>query len=302
MQAADQNPADQNAGREVGVCSTSATLRRVAMRRPGAILEADHERWHYAKPIDAAALSVQYDRFVELVESSGATILWLPEADDDLADSVFTYDPSFVVPGGAVVLRPGKPLRAGEADLHADFYAAAGIPVLGRIEAPGTFEGGDSFWLDDTTLAVGRGFRTNQSGIEQMAAIVEPLGVTVEAYDLPYHLGPDACLHLMSVVSALDADLALVHPPLMPTALYQRMIEMGYTLLEAPADEFDASLGLNLNVLATGPREVIAVEGFPGTLELMRSAGCTVSTFLGDELCIPCEGGPTCLTRPILRH
>ncbi len=287
---------------QFGVSSSSEALRRVAMRRPGAILSADPERWHYAKPIDAEALQRQYARFVDLVEASGAEIAWIPEADDDLADSVFAYDPSFVVPGGAVILRPGKPLRAGEADLHAAFYEAEGIPILGRIEAPGVFEGGDSFWLDDTTLAVGRGFRTNQSGIDQMAAIVEPLGVPLDVYALPYHLGPDACLHLMSVVSALDADLALVHPPLMPTALYQRMIEMGYTLLEAPAAEFDASLGLNLNVLATAPRQVIAVDGFPGTLQLMRDADCEVSTFLADELCIPCEGGPTCLTRPLLRR
>jgi N-dimethylarginine dimethylaminohydrolase len=284
-----------------GVSSTSNRLRRVAMRRPGAILSADHERWHYAQPIDAVALTEQYDTFTALVAASGAEIVWIPEASDDLADSVFTYDPSFVVPGGAVVLRPGKDLRAGEADLHAAFYAAQGIPVLGRIEAPGVFEGGDSFWLDETTLAVGRGFRTNQAGIEQMAAIVAPLGISLDVYDLPFHLGPEACLHLMSVVSALDADLALVHPPLMPTALYQRMIEMGYTLLEAPAEEFDASLGLNLNVLATAPRQVIAVDGFPGTLQLMRDAGCEVATFVADRLCIPCEGGPTCLTRPLLR-
>lgn len=291
----------QDNGR-VGVSSTSANLQRVAMRRPGAMLTADHERWHYTKPIDAGALVAQYDRFVALVEASGAEIVWLAERDDDdLADSVFTYDPSFVVPGGAVVLRAGKPLRTGEADLHAAFYEAEGVQIFGRIEAPGTFEGGDSFWLDDTTLAVGRGFRTNQSGIDQMAAILAPLGIELDVYDLPYHLGPDACLHLMSVVSALDVDLALVHPPLMPTALYQRMIDMGYTLLVAPAEEFDASLGLNLNVLATAPRQVIAVDGFPGTLQLMRDAGCEVSTFVADELCIPCEGGPTCLTRPLLR-
>lgn len=289
-----------------GVASTSARLRRVAMRRPGAILTADPARWHYAHPIDADALTRQYDAFASLVEASGAEIVWLPtEGDDggsdDLADSVFTYDPSFVVPGGAVVLRPGKDLRAGEADLHARFYADHDIPVLGRIEAPGTVEGGDCFWLDATTLAVGRGFRTNQAGIEQLADIVRPVGVTLRVYDLPYHLGPEACLHLMSVVSVLDDDLALVHPPLLPTALFQDMVDLGYELVVAPPDEFDASLGLNLNVLATGPREVIAVDGFPGTVQRMRDAGCTVATFAGDQLCIPCEGGPTCLTRPLLR-
>ena len=293
-------------GDDFGVSSSVATLRKVAMRRPGAMLTADHKRWHYAKPLDPSALTQQYEAFAELVAASGAEIVWMPDVDpdgavDDLADSVFTYDPSFAVPGGAVVLRPGKALREGEADLHAAFFEDVGVPVLGRIEAPGVFEGGDCFWLDATTLAVGRGFRTNQAGIEQMEAILAPLGVALECYDLPYHLGPEACLHLMSVVSVLDDDLALVHPPLMPTALYQRMQEMGYTLLEAPPEEFEASLGLNLNVLATAPRQVIAIDGFAGTLALMRDAGCDVTTFSGDELCVPCEGGPTCLTRPLLR-
>jgi len=291
-----------NSHLKYGVDSTAGQLRRVVMRRPGALLRADHERWHYTKAIDPVHLVEQYDTFAALVAASGAEIVWLPENDgDDLADSVFTYDPSFMVPSGAVILRPGKALRAGEADLHQAFYEAHGIPVVGRIEAPGTFEGGDSFWLDATTLAVGRGFRTNHAGIDQMAALLEPAGITLEMYDLPYHLGPEACLHLMSMVSALDTDLALVHTPLMPTALYQRMVDMGYTLLVAPPDEFDASLGLNLNVLATAPREVIAVDGFPGTVALMRDAGCAVTVFAGDELCIPCEGGPTCLTRPLLR-
>ncbi len=285
-----------------GVASSVGQLARVALRRPGAILAADPQRWHYTKAIDADALRRQYETFVGHVEASGAEILWFDDTADDLADSVFVYDPSITVPGGAIVVRPGKALRMGEVALHRRFYEANNIPVLGEVEAPGLFEGGDSFWLDPSTLAVGRGFRTNQAGIDQVAAILEPLGVAVEVFDLPYHLGPETCLHLMSVVSPLDHNLALVHPPLMPTALYQRMIDMGYKLLEAPAAEFEASLGLNLNVLATSPRSVIAVDGFPGTIELMANAGCEVTTFAADELCIPCEGGPTCLTRPILRR
>ncbi len=284
-----------------GVDSMAGTLRRVAMRRPGAILTADHERWHYAGPIDAGALATQYRSFVELVEADGAEVVWLADDADDLADSVFTYDPSFVVPAGAVVLRPGKPLRQGEADLHDRFYAEAGIPVLGRIEAPGVVEGGDCFFLDATTLAVGRGFRTNQAGIDQLAAILEPSGIGVEVFDLPYHHGPEACLHLLSVISPLDHDLALVHAPLLPVALWERLVESGWKLLVAPADEFEASAGLNLNVLATGPRRLIAIEGFPGTQALMVDAGCRVATFAADALCLPCEGGPTCLTRPLLR-
>ncbi|MEM9561543.1 MAG: arginine deiminase family protein [Actinomycetota bacterium] len=285
-----------------GVDSMAGTLRRVAMRRPGAILTADHHRWHYAKPVDATALTAQFQAFVDLVGGDGAEVVWLPhDADDDLADSVFTYDPSFVVPGGAIVMRPGKPLRSGEAALHDAFYAEAGIPVLGRIESPGLIEGGDCFFLDAATIAVGRGFRTNRAGIEQLRAIVEPTGISVEAFDLPYHNGPEACLHLLSVISPLDTDLALVHAPLLPTPLWERLVELGWELLVAPAEEFEASSGLNLNVLATAPRRVIAIDGFPGTRALMVDAGCRVETFDASDLCLPCEGGPTCLTRPLQR-
>lgn len=286
---------------DFGVSSMSGTLRKVGMRRPGALLTADDATWHYTKPINAEALQQQYDRFTELVVASGAEILWLSDDDDDLADSVFTYDASFVVDAGAVVLRPGKDLRQPEAALHASFYESIGLPTLGAIEAPGTIEGGDCFFLDESTIAVGRGVRTNQAGIDQLALILEPYGTAVESYDLPYLNGPAACLHLMSVVSPLDSDLALVHAPLIPYALYERMEELGYTLLHAPEHEFEASLGLNLNVLSVAPRQLIAIEGFPGTVELMRSAGCSVELFTADELCIPCEGGPTCLTRPLLR-
>ena len=284
-----------------GVASMARPLRRVGLRRPGAILHADHELWHYGSPINAKALDAQYDNFVSLVAASGAEISWFDDADDDLADSIFTYDPSFVVPGGAVLLRPGKELRLGEIDVHRAFYEANNIPVLGQIDAPGTIEGGDCLFLDERTLIVGEGFRTNREGIEQLRSILSPLGVTVESFDLPYFKGPEACLHLMSMVSPLDDDLALIHAPLMPTALYQRMLDSGYTLLHGPEDEFAESFGLNLNVLATAPREVIAVEGFPETVALMRSAGCTVQTFDASALCLPCEGGPTCLTRPLSR-
>ena len=204
------------------------------------------------------------------------------------------------LPSGAVVLRPGKDLRLPEADLHRAFYDGW-MPIIGRIEAPGVVEGGDLCWLDPSTLAAGRGFRTNQSGIDQLVSILGPQGITVEVFDLPYHDGPEACLHLLSVVSPLDVDLALVHPPLIPTALYQRMLDLGYELLHGPSDEFEASSGLSLNVLTVAPRRCIAVDGFPATVELMRSAGCHVEVFGADELCIPCEGGPTCLTRPLLR-
>lgn len=284
-----------------GVDSMVGDLTQVAMRRPGAILTASADEWHYAKPINADALRAQYEAFAELLEAAGVQIRWLADdATDSLADSVFTYDPSFVIAAGVIILRPGKPARRAEAELHRAFYEDL-MPILGTIEAPGIIEGGDCCWLNARTLAVGRGFRTNQSGIDQLREIVQPHGISVEAYDLPYGNGPDACLHLLSVVNPLDVDLALVRAPLVPTALYQRMEEMGYRLLHVPDDEFESSAGLNLNVLAIGPRRCLAIGGFPKTVELMTEAGCDVSVFQADELCLPCEGGPTCLTRPLHR-
>ena len=292
---------DQTVLEGFGVDSMVGDLRQVAMRRPGAIVTADANEWHYAKPLNADALIDQYQAFADLVEASGAQIHWLPDDDHDgLADSVFTYDPSFVIPAGAIILRPGKQTRRAEAELHRTFYQGF-MPIVGTIEAPGLIEGGDCCWLDATTLAVGRGFRTNQAGLDQLAAIVEPYGIDVQVFDLPYGKGPDACLHLLSLVNPLDDDLALVHASLLPTALHQLMIEMEYTLIDVPADEYASSAGLSLNVLAVGPRRCIAIDGFPQTVDLMRAAGCEVTVFPADELCLPCEGGPTCLTRPLHR-
>lgn len=283
-----------------GVNSMAGQLTHVAMRKPGAILNADPEEWHYAKVIDADRMAAQYEAFAETLEACGATIHWLPDTEDGLADSIFTYDPSFVIPDGAVILRPGKPQRADEADMHRAFYSGV-VPVVGEIEAPGTIEGGDIFWLDHTTVAAGRGFRTNQQGIDQFSAILGAHGITVEQYDLPYGKGADACLHLLSIVNPLDVDLALVKADLVPAPLFMRMEQMGYQLIDVPQDEFDASAGLNLNVLATAPRQCLAIAGFPKTAALMQSVGCAVTTFDADELCLPCEGGPTCLTRPLSR-
>lgn len=280
----------------------SGKLMRVVMRRPGPSLRnADPSTWHYGPTFDGARAVQQYGHFADLVAASGADILWLEDRGDGLADAMFTYDPSLMTDHGAIILNMGKPLRQREPELHEEIYTRAGIPILGRIEAPGTIEGGDCVWVDRATLAIGRGVRSNQAGIEQMTAMLAPHGITVLGFDLPLWQGEEACLHLMSVISPLANDLALVHAPLLPAAFYFLLKEKGIRLVVAPADEFAASNGLNLNVLPTSPRKVIMVEGFPGTRAAMEAAGCEVQTFAADALCIACEGGPTCLTRPILR-
>ena len=285
-----------------GSQAMSSRLARVLMRRPGkSLLGADAAEWHYGPTFDGEKAVAQYAKFAGLVEKSGAEILWMEDAGDGLADSMFTHDPSLMTDQGAVILRMGKRLRVPEGKLHEDTYKDAGIPILGRIKAPGTVEGGDCVWVDAKTLAIGRGVRSNQAGIEQMREILKPLGVEVLGFDLPLWQGEEACLHLMSVISPLADDLALVHAPLLPAAFYQLLRERGIRLIVAPAEEFADSNGLNLNVLPTSPRHVIMVEGFPLTKAAMEAEGCVVETFEADALCIACEGGPTCLTRPVLR-
>lgn len=289
-------------GRTFGAQTMAAPLKRVLMRSAAsAMRRADARQWHYGPGFEPGRAARQHAAFAALVAASGAKVEWLPEEDDGLSDSVFTHDPSLMTEQGAIILSMGKALRNAEPALHETTYAQLGIPVLGRVEKPGQVEGGDCVWVDDKTLAIGRGVRTNQSGIEQMAGLLAPLGVTVLGYDLPLWMGEEACLHLMSVISPLDDDLSLVHSPLLPAAFYQLLKARGIALVEGDAEEFRQSNGLSLNVLPTGPRDVIMVAGFPKTQAAMEAAGCRVQVFEADALCIACEGGPTCLTRPILR-
>jgi N-dimethylarginine dimethylaminohydrolase len=286
-----------------GSQAMSSRLTKVLMRRPGkSLLAADAREWHYGPTFDAEKAIAQYAYFATLVEKSGAAITWIEDNGDGLADSMFTQDPSFVTDHGAVILRMGKKLRLPEGDLHEAAYRKAGVPILGRLTAPGTVESGDCVWLDKKTLCIGRGVRSNQAGIDQVAEILKPLGVTVLGFDLPLWQGEEACLHLMSVISPLADDLALVHAPLLPASFYLLLRERGIIMIVAPEEEFADSNGLNLNVLPTSPKKVIMVEGFPKTKAAMEAAGCEVETFPADALCIACEGGPTCLTRPIHRE
>ncbi len=290
-------------GKTYGSQSMAGPLKRVLMRSAeSAMRHARAQEWHYGPGFDAQKAAAQHEQLTSMVAASGAEIEWLTDADDGLADSVFTHDPSLMTDHGAIILSMGKALRQPEPGLHEIAYRRMGIPLLGRIDGPGQVEGGDCVWVDADTLAVGRGVRTNQDGIQQLSNLLSPKGISVYGFDLPLWHGEEACLHLMSVISPLADDLALVYAPLLPAAFYQLLRARGIRLVEGDADEFFASNGLSLNVLPTAPRQVIAVAGFPRTAAAMQAAGCTVSTFEADALCIACEGGPTCLTRPVLRQ
>lgn len=277
-------------------------LARVIMRAPGpAMAAADPAQWHYGPGFDPARARAQHAALAGIVADSGAEVVWMESGDDGLSDAVFVQDPSFVTRAGAVILNMGKALRRAEPALHEAAYKRLGVPVIGRLSGDARAEAGDAFWIDPQTLAVGRGARTNQAGITALSDILRPHGIAVSGYDLPWWTGPDACLHLMSLISPIAPKAALIHAPLMPFALWQDLTDAGWTLIHAPEAEFDASQGLSLNVLMLKPFDVVMIDGFARTRAALESAGCRVQVFAGDALCVACEGGPTCLTRPVLR-
>ena len=277
-----------------GVNSMVGRLARVAVRPPSP--RGDYAVAHWAEPLDLDLLARQHAEFVALLESLGCGVEVLP-AQEDMPDAIFTYDPAFVVPSGIIELRGAKEVRKGEPPLLTVQLEDLGIPVAGRLTAPATADGGDMFWLDATTLAVGRTYRTNQAAHDQLRAILEPIGVTVETFDLPHDMGPDYCLHLMSVVSPVRENLAVVYERLAPVALLQALAVHGIETINVPDEDY---VSLGCNILAVAPGVVVIAEGNNATIAKLRDHGVEVHTYAASEI-NKGEGGPTCLTRPLLR-
>ena len=285
-----------------GVCSMTGRLKTVGMLKPmEALRNVDPRKWHYGQSFDPAKIDSNYSSFTQILIDLNVEILWMTPKNNEIADSIFTYDASFMTQNGAILLSPGKPLRKGEEKIHEVFYKNNNISIIGKLSGSAIAEGGDIFWIDSKTLVIGKGFRTNQIGIDQIKRILSPFHVKVFSFDLPFFKGPEACLHMMSLISVVDEKKALVHFSLLPIGLIQLLEEKGYDLIAAPDDEFISSEGLNINVLAIEPGICVMISGFPKTKKALEKSGVRVHIFDGTSLCIGCEGGPTCLTRPILR-
>lgn len=274
-------------------------LRRVLVYPPVAPSpEVSGEAFGYPQPIDHDRAVREHAAFRQLLAESGVDLV-VGEIDNPaLQDAIFPFDPVFMTDAGAVLCRMGKALRTDEVALAEETMRDLGIPIAGRIEAPGTLEGGDCLWLDAQTLAIGRGYRTNAEGIRQMAEIMAPHGVEVITVDLPHWHGPDECLHLLSLISMLDDNLAVVYLPLLSAPFVQLLRQRGIEFVEVPDEEF-ATQGPN--VLVVGPRRCIMLPENQETARRLRAAGCEVTFYEGQEISHNRAGGPTCLTRPLLR-
>ncbi|HEX7185438.1 MAG TPA: arginine deiminase family protein [Thermoanaerobaculia bacterium] len=274
-------------------------LRRVLVKRPDeAFAVDDPARWHYASRPDLEEARREHDALVEILTGAGAEVVDHPEPQPDRADAIFVFDPAIVTDRGAIILRMGKELRRGEEEAMARRLQRIGVPVLARLDGEATAEGGDLLWLDSRTLAVGQGFRTNAEGLRQLREALSGLGVQALPVELPYFTGPEACLHLLSLISLVDRDLAVVYPPLLPVPFWKTLQDRGFRLVEVPEEEFPT---MGPNVLALAPGRCLMLEGNPITRQRLERAGCEVLTYRGREISLKAEGGPTCLTRPIWR-
>src|SRR5205809_1754267 len=281
-----------------------APLRCVIVKRPEEAFrspETIESQWNplgYTRPPDLNRARKEHQQLVLLLKESGANILYLPADDRTGLDSIYAHDPVLITDRGAVIFQTGKVARRGEGPAFADAFPRWDVPILGFIEGVATAEAGDMIWLDQETLLAGRGFRTNAAGIQQLSALLLPLGVQVVPVELPYWRGPQDVLHLMSVISLLDEDLAVVYLRILPVPLFELLTARGVQLIDVPEEEYPT---LGCNVLAISPRNLVMVSGNPITRLRLESAGCKVSEFDGTEICFPGAGGPTCLTRPLLR-
>lgn len=264
-----------------------------------ATIAAQWKRLNFSAMPDFSRALEEYDRFAEIVASAGCQIVYLPADGTGTLDSIYTRDAAVLSAGGVIFCRMGKPSRAAEPAAQEQELRRRGWTIAGSIAEPGRLEGGDLIWLDQKTLAVGIGARTNADGIDQLRSVVDGSVEELIVVPLPDYPGQHDVMHLMSLISPVDRDLAVVYSPLLPTAFRQTLLQKGYRLVEVPDAEYET---MGTNVLALGPGRCVMLNGNPRTRALLEKAGVAVHVYDGEEISLKGGGGPTCLTRPLVRY
>lgn len=263
-----------------------------------ATIESQWKRLNFSAPPEFSRALDEYDRFIDVIATSGCEIVWLEADAHTTLDSIYTRDAAIVSEQGIILCNMGKELRAAEPQAEERQLRAIGWPIAGSIAAPGCLEGGDLVWLDHRTAAVGLGKRTNAAGIDQLRTLLSSSIDELIVVPLPDYAGQHDVMHLMSLISPVDRDLAVVYSRLLPAAFRQTLQQRGYTFVEVPDDEFDT---MGCNVLALGPRDCVMLNGNSKTRAALEKAGARVHVYEGAEISLKGGGGPTCLTRPLAR-
>lgn len=279
-----------------GARSMTAPLRSVLVHRPDAAFGAafDDPAHAFRHPVDLVTAQAEHDAYTELLAGLGVWVHRLVAYTND-PDLIYTFDPALVTDAGAILLRPGKPNRSGEPRIVRRWLSNAGIPIAGRIGPRASIEGGDILWLRPEVVCVGRTLRTNEAGATQLAGLVD---ADVRIFDLPYWQGRAELIHLLSVISPVTDDLAVIYPPLLPVGLWVLLNELSITTIAVPDEEFET---LGCNVLAVRPGVVVMADGNPVTRRALESAGCEVHVYPATEIGLNGSGGPTCMSLPLLR-
>jgi len=287
-----------------GCQSMVKTIESILIKHPkDSFISQEHlgthfEKFNYVGCPDYEKVLEEYESFEKIIKSHVKNVYYLPQNYEAGLDSIYTHDTLKISHKGAIYFPMGKELRKGEPNATRNYLESIGVPTLGCIEGAGKMEGGDVVWIDDRTIAVGRGYRTNDEGIRQLKELTKDLVDEVIVVPMPHADGEDACLHLMSIISMVDDDLAVVYSKYMPVFFREYLINRGITLIEVPDEEYDY---LGSNVLALAPRKCLVFKGSPITKEKLIQAGAEVFEYEGHELSYRGTGGPTCLTCPIYR-
>lgn len=260
------------------------------------------EQWrdlNYLSRPDFDLALEEYENFESIIKNNGVDLHYFGLDSTVTIDSMYCRDASIATDFGMILCNMGKPGRVHEPAAQRRVFEVQQISILGEISAPGTLEGGDVAWLDTNTLAVGHTYRTNEEGIRQLKELLEPKGIEILVVELPHYKGTSDVFHLMSILSPVDKDLAVIYSPLMPIKFRNELIARGFSFVEVSDHEFDT---MGCNVLALAPRKCVMVDGNPRTKKALLDAGCDVITYIGNDISVKGGGGPTCLTRPILRE
>ena len=291
--------------KEFGCQDMTSTIRRVLIKSPENAyknqvnIDSQYQDLNYFGKPDFVRSLEDYESFRSILKKSGVEIHDLPADDITSLDSIYTHDPCLISNSGVVLCSMGKILRKKEPEMISKYFKSLNIPIIGKISPPGKLEGGDIVWIDNRTVAVGVGYRSNLEGIAQLKEILSGDVDEVIPVHLPHWTGPSDCLHLMSNISPIDRDLFLVYSKLLPVSFREYLLDRGIKLLEVPDDEYES---MGCNVLAIAPKKVIMIEGNDVTKNLLEKEGVDVSTYPGLEISYKGAGGPTCLTRPFLRE
>jgi arginine deiminase len=261
-------------------------------------IDAHWKRVGYSWCPDYEQALKEYDNFVELLKKETSETHYLPESEETGLDSIYVRDAIIIAHKGVILCNMGKEGRRGEPSACANYLSELGMPILGAIRGNGSLEGGDVVWLDEKTLAVGSGYRTNEEGISQLRGLTAELVNELVVVPLPHWRGPSNVLHLMSLISPVDYNLAVVYSKLLPVPFREWLLYRGIRLLEVPDSEFET---MGCNVLAIAPRRCIMLSGNPQTKQMLKDEGVEVFEYQGEEVSRKGAGGPTCLTRPLLR-